>query len=122
MNKILALLLLPNLVMGQMKIFVTRDKTKAEVLVYKTKYFTEANLVIKKTWDIKDLSKKYHWYFVSSNNGADADWIVYYTDNIEEADHTVYFTDNLKLLGNFSAVCQPMTGIGLNRRAVRVSR
>lgn len=97
------LIIFPLYSSGQMKICVTQDRSKAEVLVYKTKFFSEASLVVKKSWSIQDLNKPFHWYFVSNNLASSADWIVYYVDSFEEADVTVHFTENPKLLGQFSA-------------------
>lgn len=102
---------LTSLSFGQMTIHVTHDRQKANVLVYKTKFFSEANLVLKKTWSIQESEKPYHWYFVSNNLAAEADWIVYYTDNMEEADHVVFFTENPKLLGTYSSTCGPIDEI-----------
>lgn len=104
-------LLLVNLGFGQMTIHVTHDRQKANVIVYKTKFFSEANLVLKKTWSIQDSEKPYHWYFVSSNLASEADWIVYYTENMEEADHVVFFTENPKLLGSYSSTCGPIDDV-----------
>lgn len=95
-------------VYGQMKIFVVHEKEKANVVVFKTTFFCEADLVVKKTWDHNELDEKYHWYFVDNKTYADPDWVVYYTDNIREADHVVYFTNRLKLLGSYSA-CEPIS-------------
>ena len=96
---------------GQMTIHVTHDRQKANVIVYKTKFFSEANLVLKKTWSILEAEKPYHWYFVSNNLAAEADWIVYYTDNMKEADHVVFFTENPKLLGSYSNTCGPIDDV-----------
>lgn len=93
--------------MGQMKIFVSKNKDIADVIIYKTKYFMEADLVIKKTWYHEDLKKPFHWYFVSNSTAAKPDWVVFYTKNIHEATHVVYFSDREKLLGSYSA-CEPI--------------
>lgn len=98
-------MLCPLLSHGQMTIFVTKNRSEAQVLVYKTRFFSEASLVVKKSWNISDLEKPHHWYFVSNNQASSADWIVYYVDSFDEADVTVHFTENPKLLGQFSDAC-----------------
>lgn len=113
------LILFPLYSSGQMKIFVTKDKEKAEVLVYKTRFFTEASLVVKKTWTLSDLSKPYHWYFISNNQASSADWIIYYVDSFEEADVSVYFTENPKLWGQFQATCGKIDPAFENKKARR---
>ena len=93
---------------GQMKILVVHDRNKADVLVFKTTFFSEADLVIKKTWDHNDVNKKFHWYFVDNKKYAKPDWVVFYTNDIREANHVVYFTNRPKLLGSYSA-CEPIS-------------
>ena len=115
LKSLAVLSLLPIFSMAQMKIMVTHDRSKAEVLVYKTQYFSEADMVIKKTWDPFEATKKHHWYFVSNNQAAEADWIVYYTDNMDSANHVVYFTDNPKLLGTYAA-CRPLNLYPLKKK------
>jgi hypothetical protein len=114
MYKLLIFFLLPSFCFGQMKVFVSKKRENADIIIYKTNFFVEADLVIKKTWDHHDMNKPYHWYLVSNYTYANPDWIIYYTNNIKEATHVVYFTNKETLLGSYSA-CEPIEKIYIKK-------
>lgn len=91
---------------GQHSVYVVHDKSKANKIVYRTKYFSECHLAVTRVEDITK-SNLHHWFFVTSE--LRADWIVYYTTKREEADYCVYFTNNPKLLGSYTPVKTPNT-------------
>lgn len=95
------ILLITALTVDAQRVHIVDRKEEANKIVYKTKYFSEANLVICRTYDIQDTSKKYHWFFVDSK--LRADWIIYYTNDPSEADHIVFFTNRKGLLGSYYA-------------------
>lgn len=101
MKKLLLLLLLPHLGLAQ-RVYVTHNRAEADKLVYRTKYFTEAHLVVKRTYD-KDLPEKYHWFFVTSKQAADPGWTIFYVEKRYESDFTVLITERKGLLGAYTA-------------------
>jgi hypothetical protein len=101
-----ALILVPFLSLGQ-KVYVTDKRNKADLVVYRVKYFCEAHLVVAKSSDWT-CSKKYHWYFVDSEQAADPGWIIYYTNKRQDADTCVYFTERKGLLGSYYPVKTPV--------------
>jgi hypothetical protein len=101
-----ALILVPFLSLGQ-KVYVTDKRNKADLVVYRVKYFCEAHLVISRTWEW-DSKEKYHWYFVDSAHSADPGWVIYYTNKREDADTCVYFTNRKALLGSYYPVKTPV--------------
>lgn len=100
------LMLAPVLSFGQ-RVYVTPNRQEADLLVYKVKYFCEAHLVVKKSYDWS-LSQKYHWFFVDSQQSADPGWTICYVNNRHEADTCVYFTDRIGLLGSYHPVDTPV--------------
>lgn len=107
MRKLLvALAMLPQLMYAQ-KVYVTHNRSEADLLIYRSKYFCEAHLVVSRTYDFTNMPK-YHWFFVNSIQSADPGWVIYYTDKREEADTCVYFTDRKGLLGNYCPVKTPV--------------
>ena len=105
-HTLLLLLLIPCMSYSQ-RVYVTDNRQDADLLVYKVKYFCEAHLAIKKTYDWS-LPKKFHWFFVNSQQAADPGWIIYYVDKRHEADTCVYFTDRMGLLGSYCPVKTPV--------------
>lgn len=91
------------------RVYVVDKRSEADLLVYRVKYFCEAHLVVKRTYNIFDLKeKKYHWYFVDSKQAADPGWTIYYTNKRHEADTCVYITDRVALLGSYYPVKTPV--------------
>lgn len=95
------LTLLGSLSLQAQRIYVVDRKDRADKLIYRSKYFSESDLVVCRTEDIHDTAKKHHWFFVDSR--LKADWTICYTDNPDEADHIVFFTNRKGLLGSYSA-------------------
>lgn len=95
------LTLLVSLSLQAQRIYVVDRREDANKIIYKSKYFSESDLVVCRTEDIQDTVKKYHWFFVDSKYRAD--WVVYYTSNPNEADHIVFFTNRKGLLGSYHA-------------------
>lgn len=83
------------------RVFVTDKRHEADYLVYKTPYFSEANLVICRALSIQDTVNKYHWFFVSDKFRSDI--VIFYTKNMKEADYRVFFTNRKGLLGSYYA-------------------
>jgi hypothetical protein len=72
------------------KVFYTKNKTEAKVIIYITTKEYEANWIVLKTkWS--NQAEKGIWYKVKYKNQADL--IVLVTTNKYEADKVVYFTD-----------------------------
>jgi hypothetical protein len=100
------LLLSTNLCIAQ-RVYVTDKKNKADLVVYRVKYFCEAHLVVSRTFDWT-LPEKFHWYFVDSAHSADPGWVICYTEKRQEADTCVYFTNRKGLLGSYFPVKTPV--------------
>lgn len=98
--------MLPQLMYAQ-RVYVTDKRNEADILVFRTKYFCEAHLTIKRTFDWS-LPEKHHWFFVDSKQAADPGWVIYYVNDRKQADTCVYFTDRKGLLGSHIPVKTPV--------------
>lgn len=98
--KTLLLLLFPIITNAQ-RVFVTHNINEANKLVYMCDYFTDAHLVIKRTYDVT-LPERNTWFFVTSAQAADSGWVIYYVKDYKKADFRVYFTRNNSLLGEYT--------------------
>lgn len=83
------------------RVFVTDKREEADKVLYMSKYFSESSLVICRTFNIQDTSKKYHWFFVDSKHNADL--VIFYTKRMEDADDIVFYTNRKGLLGSYYA-------------------
>jgi len=97
---ILALVLIPQLSLAQ-RVFVRDKREEADKVLYMSKYFSESSLVICRTFNIQDTSKKYHWFFVDSKHNADL--VIFYTKRMEDADDVIFYTNRKGLLGSYYA-------------------
>lgn len=100
MKKLLFLLLLPYLSIAQ-RVYVTHNRAEADKLVYRAKYFTDAHLVVKRTYDVS-LPEKFHWFFVTSKQAADPGWTIFYVSERYESDISVFITEREGLLGAYT--------------------
>ncbi len=84
------------------RVYVVSNRNEADLIVYKTKYISEAHLVVSKTDNpIVADTTMFFWYLVDSKKSADPGWIIYYTDKKQEADTCVFFTNKVGLLGRY---------------------
>jgi len=86
---LIGLLLLAEYVQAQ-KVYVTKNKQEANMVIYLTRYLNEADLVVYKTNYIVEAESIGKWFFVDSKHKAD--WIIYYTKYITEADLNIMWT------------------------------
>lgn len=108
MKKLALLLLLPSLTFAQ-RVYVTHNRSEADLLVFRVKYFCESHLAVKRTYDVlESREKKFHWYFVDSKQNADPGWTIFYVEKRHEADTCVYLTDRIGLLGSYTPVKTPV--------------
>ena len=85
------------------RVYVVSNRSEADLIVYKTKYVSEAHLVVSKTDNpaVADTTM-FFWYLVDSKKSADPGWIIYYTNKKQEADTCVFFSNKVGLLGRYT--------------------
>jgi competence protein ComGC len=81
------LLLLPFSLQAQ-KVFITKNKVEAKLIVYKASTQIEADTTVRTT-SLKSKASQGYWYF--TNTRSEADKVIYITNIKAEANRIIYF-------------------------------